>query len=392
MKKLNYFLIIFLMCILYVPNVKADYVGQSNVSYYDCLAFADGYVKISNDRGQYDFKTCAAAVCSGGKISIGMLGNGSYKCENKNAMPYVTVKSDGCASSGTTCVQGQSDSYCTQVITIDCNRDNKGNPYNTPVSTTKTTTKKTTTTTEKITTKSPTKVPTKAPSTKATTTKATTTTKNPADSNVNLNYIEVIEKEVTDYSNDKNEYTIRVPYGVTDIKVEVEAEADTTNVEILGNTGVSDDEGKTITINIVAKDGTARTIVLNIERYSELSSTCGFKKLNIKEDSIKLKNNKYDYKVRVDEKVKKLTINYELLDDTTQVEIESNEELKDKSIIKIVNTAEDGTVCNYTITVRKGTSPVVIGLFVLLIAGVAAAATYFVLNNIKRSKGKYKYE
>ena len=112
-------------------------------------------------------------------------------------------------------------------------------------------------------------------------------------------------------------------------------------------------ENNKITITVTAEDGTKRPYVINIKREA-LTADATLKELTIKEDeSFKLKEDVFTYKVKVGKNVKELTISYVLSDENATVLIDGNENLKDGSKVRITVVAQDGTKKVYTLNIEK---------------------------------------
>ena len=97
----------------------------------------------------------------------------------------------------------------------------------------------------------------------------------------------------------------------------------------------------TVKINVTAEDGTVGTYVIVVNRKEKLSSDNSIKSLVIKGYELDFKSDIYQYNLQIDGE-EKLDINIELNDEKAKYKIKGNNNLKNKSIIEIEVTAEDG--------------------------------------------------
>lgn len=151
------------------------------------------------------------------------------------------------------------------------------------------------------------------------------------------------------------EYSADVLGTVKTVQINATLEDAKANVIISNNANeeLKAGENNKITITVTAEDGTKKAYTLNVKREA-LTSDATLKELTIDEVSdFKFKENKYKYTIKVDKKVKTLTLYYVLSDENSTVEVEGNEKLKDGSKVRIIVTAEDGTKKEYVLTVSK---------------------------------------
>jgi hypothetical protein len=154
------------------------------------------------------------------------------------------------------------------------------------------------------------------------------------------------------------------------------------------------DEDTTIYINVVAEDGSSKTIKLDVTRYTGESKDCTI--ANIAINDYELSNfdkNNYKYNLRINRKTKSLYMEIIPSDPLhATVEVLGNNNLGNNSIITINVKAENGDVCTYNINIKKSSGawiPVLITSIVLVILIVAGI---FIYRYVKRSKDMYKYE
>ena len=381
-------------------TVLAAPTGSSNISFGECYRFADGFKTIETNEGSYYYKYCYRATCgSDSKYTLDpMTSIATYRCQNGNYEPYSQITSDGCSKYSGTCKTG-SNPYCTRVEFVDCNRKKDGSVYQnggsgtttkptTPGNNKTTTTtranssggNKTTTTSRRVTTTGFT-----AP------THTTTTTLPQISSNNNIKSIKINGQDVR-YKQDKSEYSVKLPYDMTDIEFTVELESKRATYQVIGNTNMPN-EDTVVKVIVTAENGDTREVNFNITRYSVETSDCTLANIFIEDYSIEFSKNKYDYTLTLPKNVKSLDmVVVPTQEQSATYEIRGNENLKNKSVIDIVVLSADGSECNYQIKIRKTSNTWKYFLLVILLIGALVTAFYFLYKYLKKSKGKYKYE
>ena len=380
-------------------TVLAAPTGSSNISFGECYRFADGFKTIGTNEGSYYYKYCYRATCgSDSKYTLDpMTSIATYRCQNGNYEPYSQITSDGCSKYSGTCKTG-SNPYCTRVEFVDCNRKKDGSVYQnggsgtttkptTPGNNKTTTTRanssggnKTTTTSRRVTTTGFT-----AP------THTTTTTLPQISSNNNIKSIKINGQDVR-YKQDKSEYSVKLPYDMTDIEFTVELESKRATYQVIGNTNMPN-EDTVVKVIVTAENGDTREVNFNITRYSVETSDCTLANIFIEDYSIEFSKNKYDYTLTLPKNVKSLDmVVVPTQEQSATYEIRGNENLKNKSVIDIVVLSADGSECNYQIKIRKTSNTWKYFLLVILLIGALVTAFYFLYKYLKKSKGKYKYE
>ena len=384
--------------------VNAAPTGSSGISFGECYRFADGFKTIGTNEGSYYYKYCYRATCgSDSKYSLDpMTSIATYRCQNGNYEPFSQVTSDGCSKYSGTCRQG-SNPYCTKVEFVDCNRKKDGSVYqtnggsenpttptnpNTPSTpSNKTTTtrangnsNKTTTTRKRVSTTGFT-----AP------TKTTTTTLPQVSSNNKITGIKINGQDVR-YKEDKSEYSVKLPYDMTDIEVTVELESKRASYQVIGNTNMPN-EDTVVKVIVTAENGDTREVNFNITRYSVETSDCTLANIYIEDYNLEFSKNKYDYILSLPKNVKSLDmVVVPTQEQSATYEIKGNENLKNKSVIDIVVLSADGNECNYQIKIKKSSNTWKYVLLIILLLGALGVAIYFLYKYLKKSKGKYKYE
>lgn len=405
MKKKIMLITIMLLTMFISKNEVLAVTASSNMDYSSCIAFAEGFRVIPKEIGTWEYKYCYRAVCSGGVYSKGsMTAVNGFRCENGNGTPYRKITSDGCSQySGSCNMKGEK--YCSKVEFVDCNKNADGSKYNSPYNTTAaptirpttkapttrtTTTKNNNKTTKKTTTKRtgtnppmPT-IPVERPTTATTTTERIT-------NNTNIKKIMVNNTDIK-YSDTKDTYTLKLLYDVTDVNVTVELEDETSTYEVIGNTGMPNEEHE-IKIIVTAVSGDKREVTLKVNRYNNLNNDCTLANIYSEEYPIEFSPNTYSYKLSLPKNVNSIDFEVVLSDEeNASYSIEGNEKLKNKSTIKIDVRAEDGTTCQYTIKIKKESNTWKYIVAIALLAGVLVVASVLLYRYLKKSKGRYKYE
>lgn len=381
-------------------TVLAAPTGSSNISFGECYRFADGFKTIGTNEGSYYYKYCYRATCgSDSKYTLDpMTSIATYRCQNGNYEPYSQITSDGCSKYSGTCKTG-SNPYCTRVEFVDCNRKKDGSVYQNGGSgiTTKPTTpnnNKTTTTTRPSSgggNRTTTTTSRRITTTGFTAPTTTTTTLPQISSNNNIKSIKINGQDVR-YKQDKSEYSVKLPYDMTDIEFTVELESKRATYQVIGNTNMPN-EDTVVKVIVTAENGDTREVNFNVTRYSVETSDCTLANIFIEDYSIEFSKNKYDYTLTLPKNVKYLDmVVVPTQEQSAMYEILGNENLKNKSVIDIVVLSADGNECNYQIKIRKTSNTWKYVLLIILLVGSLVTAFYFLYKYLKKSKGKYKYE
>ncbi len=195
----------------------------------------------------------------------------------------------------------------------------------------------------------------------STTTTTTTTSQAQKSNNANLNSLTVVTDNgenivlTPDFKSNVLNYSANVPNTVTKVNVNATAEDSKASVKISDNVKeeLNAGESNIITVMVTAEDGTKKEYIIDITR-DELTSDATIKNLAIKEapDFI-FDENTFSYKIELKDSVDKLTIDFELADELSKVDITGNSDLKDGSKVKILVTAADGTKKEYIISIVK---------------------------------------
>lgn len=409
MKKLRLLGIFILSLFIAVPTTfAAGPTASSSLDYSRCMAFSDTFKTITLNEGDYYYKSCYRATCSHNVyLKANMVATSAYRCQNGNGNPYTKITSDGCknytGSCGTT-----NTTYCTKVEYVDCNRTSNGSSFTqattkpittvttrrtTKATTTiKTTTKKTTTakkpTTKRTTTRRPTT--TKTTTTRTTTTRKITTIKGKS-ANTNIKKLLINGVEIG-YQNTKNNYAIKMPEEENSVEVTVELEDEKAKYEVKGNTDIPAENGE-IVITVTAENKSVREVKISVSRYSGENDECNLANIYNEQYNIDFSRNVYDYKLTLPKNVKSLDLEIVPVDqENATYEILNNENLKNKSKIEVVVTAQSGKTCTYTITIKKDSNTWKYVVLIVVLIAVLVVSVYFLYKYLKKSKGNYKYE
>lgn len=211
------------------------------------------------------------------------------------------------------------------------------------------------------------------------------------DNKSNNNYLSNITLSTGNINFNKEilEYNLSVLYEVKDIDITAVPEDSKSKVEISGNKELKVGTNK-ITILVTAEDGSKREYIINVDRKNEdekLSNNTNISKLTIDNYNINFNKDKLNYDLKIKYE-KKLNINVELEDSTSTYIIQGNNNLNNKSIIKIIVTSADNSTKTYTINIKNNDTIIKIA-FVLLI-------TVLIITNIlriilKKQKDSLKY-
>lgn len=174
----------------------------------------------------------------------------------------------------------------------------------------------------------------------------------PKSNDANLKNIELSSGSI-DFSSDKDTYDLTVGYDVSSIDVKGISNDGKASVKVEGDTNLKEGDN-VIKLVVTAEDGiTTKTFTLNIKRENKvLSKNSNIKKININNYNLKFNKNKKEYDLIISNE-DNLTINVELEDEFAKYEIVGNKKLKNKSVIKIIVTAEDNSSTIYMINITK---------------------------------------
>lgn len=174
----------------------------------------------------------------------------------------------------------------------------------------------------------------------------------PKSTDASLKNIELSSGNI-EFSNDKDTYDLTVDYSVSSIEIKGISNDGKASVKIEGDTNLKEGDN-VIKLIVTAEDGTTtKTYTLNIKRENKvLSKNSKIKKLTIDNYDISFNNNKKEYDLTISNE-DSLTFNVELEDEFAKYEIVGNKKLKNKSVIKVIVTAEDNSSTVYLFNIIK---------------------------------------
>ena len=188
-----------------------------------------------------------------------------------------------------------------------------------------------------------------------------TSVRNETSSNANLSNLGIRPHDFTGFTPNTTSYSVTVPSDTE--AVEVYAQAADNSATISGTGTVTLEEGENIiNVTVTAEDGTTKTYTINITRETsevaeENVQENGLAKLVIQnvEMTPEFKTNTYEYTAKYIGEKTTLPIEVEATDETYQIEIVGNEDLKEgENIITILVSESNGNnVATYQITVEK---------------------------------------
>ena len=145
-----------------------------------------------------------------------------------------------------------------------------------------------------------------------------------------------------------------VPYDTDSIKIDTVVSSNKSKVEVSGNDNLQVGEN-IVTIKVTSANGDVREyriIVTKKDKEVILSNNNYLKSLEISNYSIKFNKETLSYNLKIkDEDM--LDIMAIADDVNANVTIKNNKDLKNKSVISITVTAEDGSVREYNINITK---------------------------------------
>lgn len=409
MKKFKYFIFLFVMMFTCLLNAKAVVYGSDEAARAACNADVHS-ADLSSTTGKVTTRSCVQNFCSTATFtyeyySIRIVA-ATGVCANGNRSPYKTV-TYGLVRSGS-CNGIADKKYTNMDTTYDCSRTADGKTYQ--KATTTTTTKKNTTQAPKPTAPNPTTKKTGTNGTsvisrestttssrvttpgESTTSSTTTTTTQVLTSDASIKRITINDKFDLGYSDDKNEYAIKVPYSMVEFNVYVETGDPNASVEISGNNDITS-EGGTINIKVTSSDSTnTNEVKINVTRYTKEEGDCSLGQLLIKDYTFDFSPSKEQYTLKLLNNDKSLEIDAVPTNPSSILTINGNEKLKNNSKIEILVEAVDGTTCTYLITTKKS-SKLLLYLLIIVIIGVAI---FFAVKKLiaytTKGKNRYRYE
>ena len=182
---------------------------------------------------------------------------------------------------------------------------------------------------------------------------------NPPSSNANLSSLSVSQGSIS-FNKDNTNYNINVENNVSSINVSGTVEDSLSQVSGLGNHNLNYGNNK---INIIVKSqsGNTKTYTINVNRKDNRSSNNNLSELKISNGELNpgFNKNTTNYKMNVPFEVSKLNIKAIQEDSKAKVNITGNSNFtaEETQNVYIKVTAENGSSKTYTISVTRGKDP-----------------------------------
>ncbi len=377
MKKINKYFLLIITVMFFTVNVEAASYNtpvKSDMTYSECINFQD---KVMSTSGNGYFGHCVKASCYSGVWQTQYyISEDMVKCTNGNSAKYNQVINNGCTPYIGRCTPTTTVKYCSTVSFFDCSKTSEGEIYTPPTVAPPTTTRPPLTN-------------------RPTTTKPITQTTPPVKQSDNnfLSNLVVQPGEIK-----FNKFTETYTLGITDdvVSIEVTPTLEDEKAKFIVENNIEINVETPILITVTAENGDIKVYTINlkiIEEQEVLDSNSKISKLSISGYNINFSPDKTTYSITINKDISKLEIDIDLESETSTYEITGNANLKNKSKINIVVTAEDGTKTPYLINIKKSNN---IGgiVVVILVVGIAGFVGFklFVKLTSKEKDSNYEYE
>lgn len=187
-----------------------------------------------------------------------------------------------------------------------------------------------------------------------------------------LKNIEIVDSDITiDFKENTYEYNVNVDKDTSYVLINAYAkdEGDTVNIHNVNELQMG---SNIIEIEVTTPAGFRRVYTVNVIRNAlEISTNPEIKSIAIKGYEFKYEPNELSYDLVLHKGDTELDITVVPEDDKSVVTIEGNKDLQLGSVIKVISTAEDGTVAEYVINItgiEKGSNTLLIVILVIVIA------------------------
>lgn len=190
------------------------------------------------------------------------------------------------------------------------------------------------------------------------------------------------------FDKDQFEYVTKVLYETKEIDITAVPEKTTSKVEIKNNKNLKLGENL-VTVTVTSENDETRDYVIKVIRLKageSLGVNANIASLDISGYKLNFDSETLEYLLEIkNEKTLDLVVTLE--DETSVYEIVGNENLENKSVIKVIVEALDGTVKTYKINIKKtdNTVPIVIAILSIVIAVVLII--FVLVSNKKGNKG-----
>ncbi len=156
------------------------------------------------------------------------------------------------------------------------------------------------------------------------------------------------------FSKDTTVYQVTIPSDVSKLELDYQTVDSKSTVKVVGNSQLGDKS--VVKIVVTSEDGSTKTYTLNIEKTRDGSNN-KLESLIIKESNLspKFDSDVNEYSIKLDKKIKKLTIDAIAKDKNSKVEIIDNQDLdKNNSVVLIKVTDKNGFSNYYKLKVEHG--------------------------------------
>ncbi len=224
----------------------------------------------------------------------------------------------------------------------------------------------------------------------------TTTTTKPSQNTTGTNtsksknaYLKELNIEGVTIGFNKNtfEYAFEVEHSIKSLKISAIAEDSKAKINIEGHENLIDGQNN-IVITVTAENGDKLEYKLTVTRLEEeaKSNNANLSSLVIDGHIINFQSSVKSYNITIDDETT-VPIKYTTESEKAQVEIEGNKDLKNKSVIKIKVTAENGDSQVYTINVTKKmsnkTKTIIIAICSFIIGMLVGMLTIILVRRIR---------
>lgn len=211
--------------------------------------------------------------------------------------------------------------------------------------------------------------PEPAPTQPANSTPAKAPSKKPSNSNSNKSSDASLSKLIINNSKvspnfDKNitEYNVTVPNDVNKLQIDYTTSDKKATVKIIGNDNLKDEGETVVQVVVTAEDGSTKTYTLKVTKSSDVIDN-RLKSLDVKESPVAFNEDTYEYSLKVNSNIKKLTIDAIPKSKYSKVEILGNNDLeRGNNVILIKLTDKNGYQNYYKLNVKKDSSFKIFGI------------------------------
>lgn len=189
------------------------------------------------------------------------------------------------------------------------------------------------------------------------------------------------------FERDKFEYSTSVLYGVKSIEVIGEAESDASKVTVSGNTNLSLGEN-IIVVTVTSEQEKHADYKIRVKRLNAgetLGDNANLSSLEVSGYKIKFDPDNTEYFLEIKNE-NKLNIAATLEDSSSVYKVVGNENLKNKSVIKIIVEALDGTTKTYKLVIKKNDNTVPLIIICASVVISTGLIVYVILQGKKNNK------